>query len=69
MAPHPASAYNNDRGELYVLAYRRTIDAPADVCLNVNILNVDIDVHLTPGQARLLIESLLTVARVVDGTQ
>jgi hypothetical protein len=37
------------------------------VCLNVNVENVGLDVHLTADQARLLAESLIAVASVIEG--
>ena len=57
-----------DSGELGVLAYRWGGDQRSQVCLNIKVGRVDVDVHLTPGQARLLTESLMTVATVVEGT-
>jgi hypothetical protein len=39
-----------------------------DVVLNVGVDDTDVDVHLTPAQARLLVESLLAVAETVEAT-
>jgi hypothetical protein len=51
-----------------VLAYRRRDGHRSQVCLNVNVGSIDVDVRLAPAQTRLLAESLMTVAPVVEGT-
>lgn len=53
---------------LTVIAHRRN-GGHENVCLNVYVRDVDVDVYLTVGQARLLAESLLTVANQIDGTR
>jgi hypothetical protein len=37
--------------------------------MNVSIRGIDADVHVTVGQARLVAESLTTVAALVEGTE
>ncbi len=60
---------NNPHDILTVMAHRCGGDGYPNVCLNVYVRDVDVDVYLTPGQARLLAESLVAVARTVEGTE
>ena len=54
-------------GELSVMPWRNNGKRP-DVLVNVGVEDIDVDVHLTPAQARLLAESLLSVAETVEAT-
>src|SRR5689334_5001474 len=58
----------DQKGCLGVLAWRDHGEQP-DVVVNIYVDDVDVDVHLTPGQARLLAESLLSVTKTVEGTR
>src|ERR1700687_1006276 len=67
----PLSLADHDRDSIAkfdVLAWRDTGRRP-DVCLTVFIDCVDVDVHLTPRQARQLGETLLSVAGIVEATR
>jgi hypothetical protein len=55
-------------GELSVRAWRDN-GQRANLVLNVFVDRTDVDVHLTPGQARLLAETLLAVADIVEATR
>jgi hypothetical protein len=61
------SLADNDRDKLDVLAWRDNGKRP-DVCLNVSLGHVDVDVHLAPAEARHLAETLLSVADIVEAT-
>jgi hypothetical protein len=60
-------SHNDDGGQVSVMAWRYNGKRP-DVVLNVGVDDTDVDVHLTPVQARLLVESLLAVAETVEAT-